>query len=122
MLKILVVDDDPSILDAMEVALNLQGFEVEATSKGEETFSKIESFSPDLVLMDVYLSGMDGRDICRQIKSDEKTKELPVVIFSADKSMKQVFKECKADDFIGKPFKMDEMYDKIKNQTSHILY
>ena len=122
MLKILVVDDDPSILDSMEVALNLQGYEVEAISNGEETFSKIESFSPDLVLMDVYLSGMDGRDICKQIKSDEKTKELPVVIFSADKSMKQVFKDCKADDFIGKPFRMDEMYDKIKNQTSHILY
>lgn len=122
MLKILVVDDDPSILDAIEVALNLQGYEVEATSKGEETFSKIESFSPDLVLMDVYLSGMDGRDICRQLKSDEKTKELPVVIFSADKSMKQVFKDCNANDFIGKPFKMDEMYEKIKNQTSHILY
>lgn len=122
MLKILVVDDDPSILDAMEVALNLQGYIVEGTSKGEETFAKIDSFAPDLVLMDVYLSGMDGRDICKKIKSDDKTKEIPVVIFSADKSMKQVFKECHADDFIGKPFKMDEMYEKIKNQTSHILY
>lgn len=122
MLKILVVDDDPSILDAMEVALNLQGYQVEGISKGEETFAKIDSFSPDLVLMDVYLSGMDGRDICKKIKSDEKTKEIPVVIFSADKSMKQVFKECNADGFIGKPFQMDEMYEKIKNQTSHILY
>ena len=122
MLKILIVDDDPAILDAMEVALNLEGYEVESTTKGEETFSKIDSFSPDLVLIDVYLAGMDGRDICQKIKAKEKTSKLPVVIFSADKSMKQVFKECKADDFIGKPFKMDEMYEKIKNQTSHILY
>ena len=122
MLKILIVDDDPSILDAMEVALNLEGYEVESTTKGEETFSKIDSFSPDLVLMDVYLSGIDGRDICKKIKSNHKTSKLPVVIFSADKSMKQVFRECDANDFIGKPFKMDELYDKIKNQTSHILY
>lgn len=122
MLKILVVDDDPSILDAMEVALTLEGYEVEGTCKGEETFSKIKTFSPDLVLMDVYLAGIDGRDICKKIKSDVQTRKLPVVIFSADKSMKQVFKECHADDFIGKPFKMDELYEKIKNQTSHILY
>ena len=122
MYKILVVDDDPSILDAMEIALNLQGYEVETTTKGEETFSRIASFHPDLILMDVYLSGMDGREICKQIKEEEKTKDIPVIIFSANKSMKEVFEESGANDFIGKPFNMDELYNKVKNQTSHILY
>lgn len=120
--RILVVDDDQSILDAMEIALNLKDYEVETTTRGEETFSKITSFNPDLILMDVYLSGMDGREICRQIKEDEKTSRIPVIIFSANKSMKEVFKESAADDFIGKPFNMDELYQKVKNQTSHILY
>ena len=120
--KILVVDDDQSILDAMEISLKFEGYDVETTSRGEETFSKISSFSPDLIFMDVYLSGMDGRDICRQIKADEKTKNIPVIIFSAHRSMKEVFKESGADDFIGKPFNMDELYAKVKNQTSHILY
>lgn len=121
-MKILVVDDDPAILDAMEIALTLKDYEVETTSKGEETFSKIESFHPDLVFLDVYLSGMDGRDICKQLKTNNNTKEIPVIMFSANKSMKEVFKESHADDFIGKPFNMDELYQKIKNQTSHILY
>jgi len=120
--KILVVDDDQSILDAMEITLKLQDYEVETTSKGEETFSKIESFKPDLIFMDVYLSGMDGREICKQIKQENKTKHIPVIIFSANKSMKEVFKDSGANDFIGKPFNMDELYDKVKNQTSHILY
>ncbi len=120
--KILVVDDDQSILDSMEIALNLEGYEVEITTKGEDTFSKIASFNPDLILMDVYLSGMDGREICKQIKEDEKTKHTPVIIFSANRSMKEVFKESGANDFIGKPFNMDELYEKVKNQTSHILY
>ena len=120
--KVLVVDDDQSILDAMEIALDLKGYEVETTTRGEETFSKIESFKPDLILMDVYLSGMDGREICKQIKDNEKTKNLPVIIFSANKSMKEVFEESGANDFIGKPFNMDELYEKVKNQTSHILY
>ncbi len=72
--------------------------------------------------MDVYLSGMDGRKICKQIKEDDKTKYIPVIIFSANKSMKEVFTEAGANDFIGKPFNMDELYEKVKNQTSHILY
>ncbi len=120
--KILVVDDDQSILDSMEIALNLQDYEVETTTKGQETFSKIESFNPDLIFMDVYLSGMDGREICKQIKEDDKTKHIPVIIFSANKTMQEVFSESGANDFIGKPFNMDELYEKVKNQTSHILY
>lgn len=120
--KILLVDDDQSILDSMEIALNLQDYQVETTTRGEETFSKIESFKPDLIFMDVYLSGMDGREICKQIKENEKTRNIPVIIFSAHKSMKEVFEESGANDFIGKPFNMDELYDKVKHQTSHILY
>ena len=120
--KILVVDDDQSILDAMEITLKLQDYYVETTTKGEETFSKIESFKPDLIFMDVYLSGMDGREICKKIKEQDETRHIPVIIFSANKSMKDVFKESGANDFIGKPFNMDELYDKVKHQTSHILY
>jgi len=120
--RILVVDDDQSILDSMEIALTLKDYEVETTTRGEQTFSKIESFKPDLIFMDVYLSGMDGREICKQIKERDDTKHIPVIIFSANKSMKEVFEESGANDFIGKPFNMDELYDKVKNQTSHILY
>ncbi len=120
--RILVVDDDQSILDAMEITLNLEGYDVESTTKGEETFSKIESFKPDLIFMDVCLSGMDGREIFKKIKEQDETRHIPVIIFSANKSMKDVFKESGANDFIGKPFNMDELYDKVKHQTSHILY
>ena len=120
--KILVVDDDQSILDSMEIALSLEDYEVDTTTRGEETFSKIQSFKPDLIFMDVYLSGMDGTEITKKIKEDENTKDIPVIIFSANKSMKEVFLESGADDFIGKPFNMDELYAKVKNQTSHILY
>ena len=120
--KILVVDDDQSILDSMEIALSLEDYEVDTTTRGEETFSKIQSFKPDLIFMDVYLSGMDGREITKKIKEDENTKDIPVIIFSANKSMKEVFLESGADDFIGKPFNIDELYAKVKNQTSHILY
>lgn len=120
--KVLVVDDDPGILDSMEIALGMQGYDVETTTKGEETFSKIASFNPDLIFMDVYLSGMNGLEITKQLKENDKTKNIPVIMFSANKSMKEVFHESGADDFIRKPFNMDELYSKIKTQTSHILY
>ena len=64
--KILVVDDDTDILSVMEILLTMKGFEVEVTTKGENTFLKIETFRPDLILLDVLISGHDGRTICRK--------------------------------------------------------
>ncbi len=113
MKRILVVDDDKDILNILKLILQMNGFEVMVTPNGEEALPKSLSYSPQLVLLDVFLSGSDGRDICNILKQNPLTKNIPVVIFSAHSNLQDVLKVCKADDFISKPFDINELVQKI---------
>ena len=119
MSRILVVDDNKDILQIVEIILKNYGFEVMVTPNGEETFSKTDSFNPQLILMDVFLSeGMDGRVICKSLKSNPQTKNIPVIMFSAQTKMDDAFHVCLADDFIAKPFEVVDLITKIKYHLS----
>src|SRR5258708_27227845 len=116
MSKILVVDDDLDILVVMEILLSMKGFEVDVTAKWENTFDKIESFKPDLILLDVLISGNDGRTLCKQLKSQPNTKHIPIIMFSAHPSAAATINEYGADDFIAKPFDVNDLLAKINKQ------
>ncbi len=116
MAKILVVDDDTDILSVMEILLTMKGFEVQVTSKGENTFPKIESFKPDLILLDVLISGHDGRVICKKLKSDKETSHIPVIMFSAHPGAAASIAEYGANDFIAKPFDVNNLMKKVNAQ------
>lgn len=116
MSKILVVDDDTDILSVMEMLLTMKGFKVEVTSKGDNIFGKVDSFKPDLILLDVLLSGHDGRTICRQLKSNDETRHIPVIMFSAHPGAAASIAEYGANDFISKPFDVNNLIQKVKKQ------
>ena len=116
MSRILVIDDDIDILSVMEILLTMKGFEVEVTSKGENTFPKIKAFKPDLILLDVLISGHDGRIICRKLKSNEETMHIPVIMFSAHPGAAASIAEYGANDFIGKPFDVANLLQKVNHQ------
>lgn len=118
MSKILVVDDDTDILSVMEILLTMKGFEVEVTTKGENTFPKIEIFKPDLILLDVLISGHDGRTICKKLKSAKETMHIPIIMFSAHPGAAATIAEYGADDFIAKPFDVTNLLQKVKHQLS----
>lgn len=118
MSKILVVDDDIDILSVMEILLSMKGFEVQVISKGENTFPKIESFKPDLILLDVLISGYDGRVICKQLKSNKSTSHIPVIMFSAHPGAAAAISDYGADDFIAKPFDVNNLMQKVNAQLS----
>lgn len=115
MSKILVVDDDLDILVVMEILLSMKGFDVDVTAKWENTFDKIRSFKPDLILLDVLISGNDGRNLCKQLKSKPETKHIPVIMFSAHPSAAASINEYGADDFIAKPFDVNDLLQKVNN-------
>jgi DNA-binding response OmpR family regulator len=115
MSKILVVDDDVDILSVMEILLSMKGFDVEVTSKGENTIPKIESFKPDLILLDVLISGHDGRTICKELKTNKSTKDIPVIMFSAHPGAAATIGDYGADDFIAKPFDVNNLMQKVNN-------
>lgn len=113
--RVLVVDDSPAIVDSIEMMLDFEGFEIEKFYKGSDMLKSLEVKSkPDLILMDMWLSGEDGRDICREIKANNNLKDIPVLIMSASRGLEQSALDAGADAFIAKPFDLDDMVDKIR--------
>ncbi|GCE30320.1 hypothetical protein KDA_58360 [Dictyobacter alpinus] len=111
--RIFVADDDPGILDAITLILEEFGYEVETTIDGAKVHD-IQHDEFDLLLLDIWMSGWNGRDICLALKSQPATKNLPIILISANKDTEKIAREAGADDFIGKPFELDELVEKIE--------
>ncbi len=111
--KILIADDDPAILEALTLFLEEEGYEVETTSDGL-TLQAFEHGYPDVLLLDIWMSGWNGGDLCRCFKSQEETRHLPIVLFSANKETQRIAQEAGADDFLLKPFDLEELLEKIE--------
>jgi len=120
--KILILDDDLDILAVMQLLFKTKGFDVVALSRWEEVYEKVESFKPHLILLDVLLSGNDGRDICRELKHNSSTKNIPIVMFSANPSAADNIHEYGADDFIHKPFEVNDLLATINKHMQRSAY
>jgi len=117
--KILVIDDDKDLLDITQTLLVKEGFEVETNVNWDDALQKIETFQPQLILLDVFLNGIDGLDICKQLKSMPHTKHIPVMIFSGyPRVAENVIYEYGADDFIAKPFEVTDLITKMHSVLS----
>ncbi|OGR88981.1 MAG: hypothetical protein A2992_07090 [Elusimicrobia bacterium RIFCSPLOWO2_01_FULL_59_12] len=106
MSKILVIDDDPANRDILRTRLELAGHEVMEASNGEEGVRLLEAAASDLVFLDVMMPRVDGWQICRQIKSNPKTKAIPVVMLTALGQQIDQLRgfESGADDYLTKPW------------------
>jgi DNA-binding response OmpR family regulator len=116
---ILVIDDDLDILDAISTILDFEGFKVISSSKAAEIFMLINGCMPDLILLDVLLSGQDGRDIAKKLKTRRETKKIPIVMMSAHPTVSRDINNCKADGFIAKPFNIDYLLSTINSFFSN---
>lgn len=112
--NILIVDDDKSILDSLSLVLQESGFNVQAIIKGEQALKAVSLNRPDLILLDVLMSGKDGREICRSLKTDDKTKNIPVIMISAHPTAFKNLEKIGADDFLAKPFELEDLLRKIE--------
>jgi len=114
----MIADDDPGILDSIGLILEFEGYEVISTLNGASLL-KMETELPDLLLLDIWMSGVDGRDICKQLKERELTRNIPIVMISASKDIERSALEAGANDFLAKPFEMEELLQKIDHHLSH---
>jgi len=110
--KVMIADDDPGIVDAVSIMLEFEGYDVKSTLNGGELLS-MDTDLPDVLLLDIWMSGIDGRDICRQLKQKPATSAMPVILISASKDIERSALDAGADDFLAKPFEMDELLDKV---------
>ena len=117
--KILAVDDDNDILDVIRIILEEEGYEVFTLANGKHVFDMVKENGPDLILLDVMLGGLDGRDICRALKEDQNYKNIPVVMISASHNLNNLLLMPGApDNFLAKPFDIDHLLAMVKAQLA----
>jgi len=104
--SVLVVDDEPDILELVRYNLEKEGFAVETVLSGEEGLERARRGKPDLLVLDLMLPGMSGLEVCRCLKQDAKTKNLPIIMLTAKGEESDVVQglELGADDYVTKPF------------------
>jgi len=114
--SVMLVDDDPGILDAVSIMLEYEGYNVRYVTNGTELMI-MENDLPDIILLDIWMSGIDGRDICKHLKQRRATANLPIVLISASKDIETSAMHAGADDFLAKPFEMNDLLQKIERLT-----
>lgn len=114
--KILIVEDEESLLKLESILLTSKGYEVKGVADGQAALDAIESMKPDLVLLDIMLPEIDGFEVCRRIKSNEATRQIPVIMLTAKKSREDMARgeEVGADWYITKPFKSAMVIETIQ--------
>jgi DNA-binding response OmpR family regulator len=112
--KILIVDDDVDIVETMAFALQ-KSFSVITASNGADGLIKAKYEEPDVIILDLMMPKMDGFEVCLKLKSDDVTKKIPVIIFTArnDKDAHYKVFKCGNDDYIVKPFRLTDLVTKI---------
>ena len=113
--RILVIDNDQDILEAVDAALTMENYSVETSSIVEDIFEMIQDKNPDLIVIDYLLFGINGGELCHMIKSEPSTSHLPVIIFSGYPKVIQSLGTYECDAFISKPFELDEFLGTIKS-------
>jgi len=120
--SILIIDDDPANLGVISASLEDDGFKVLVARDGESGLQKAQYARPGLILMDVLMPGLDGFEICRHLKTEPATKEIPVIFMTALTATKEKVKGFEAGgvDFITKPFQQDEVLARVRTQISFL--
>ncbi|RYY71603.1 MAG: response regulator [Chitinophagaceae bacterium] len=117
---ILVVDDDADLLELVTLVLKRSHYQVTALQDGTKVVPIVEDINPDVILMDIYLGNADGRNICKDLKSNAKLSSIPVILYSAGNITSQSIIEAKADSFIVKPFNNAEILEKIQELQPNV--
>ena len=114
--KILVVEDEKDICELVQHHLAKSGFEISAASGGQEAFRKIQKSRPDLIVLDLMLPEMDGKELAKLLKAREETKDIPIVMLTAktEEVDRIIGFELGADDYIPKPFSPRELVLRVK--------
>ena len=106
--KILIIDDEPDLLEMISQRLEFEGFEIDSALSGPEGLKKSALFRPDVILLDVKMSGMDGWEVCRQLRANPQMAKTKIIMLTAIRSVKEA-KEAGADLVVLKPCNIDEL-------------
>ena len=112
--RILIGDDEKNILKVLESRLKAGGFDVIKASSGDEALEKIKKEKPDLVILDLGMPGLNGYQVCRELKKTDEFKQMPIIILSAWVREKQGEDTALADLYLTKPFRPEELISQVR--------
>ena len=117
--RVLVVDDEPTVTEVVERYLSLEGYDVSLAANGNEALKLAQEWAPDLVVLDLMLPGVDGLEVCRQLRKDS---QVPIIMLTAkgDETDRIVGLELGADDYVTKPFSPRELVARVKTVLRRI--
>ena len=118
MKKILLFEDDLATLDIVKLILSSKGFETQQWIREKDAVTQVKEYLPDLLIIDIKLSGVDGRNICRKIQADPRLQNIPIILFSAINNLKEEALMCGVQDYIVKPFELNELVSKTQQLTA----
>lgn len=113
--RVLVVDDDPDLAAICALILESEGFETTVANNGVEAYDKLTATHIDAILLDVMMPVMDGLTVCRLVKSDPRTRQLPVIVMSASERLREQARVAHADAIIPKPFNIDDLVSAVSS-------
>ena len=116
--KILVCDDDKGVIEVIQIILEENGYEVKTLQNGKGITKKILAFKPNLIFLDIWMPGIDGKEITKLIKNSSSTKQIPVVVISALNDAGKISQEIGADDFLPKPFELNQLLNLVEKYTN----
>ena len=118
--KILIVDDEEDVLELVRYNLDKNGYTVETAATGEEALAKVRTQTPDLMILDLMLPGVDGLEVCKQLKADPKTQNIPIIMLTAKGEEADIVTglEMGADDYVTKPFSPKVLIARVR-RTLH---
>ncbi|HLC21404.1 MAG TPA: response regulator, partial [Candidatus Methylomirabilis sp.] len=114
--RILIVDDEPFTLDLLEQELTEREYVIERASDGEEALKKVDTFLPDVILLDYMMPKLDGIEVIKRLRRDERHKSLPVILLTAKGGQEDKVRglEAGADDYVVKPFEISELLARVR--------
>ena len=116
--KVLLVDDDMDLLSLMKSRLTEHGFDVAICPNGDGIYSILANRPPDCILLDLHMDGINGEELCREIKSHSDLRNIPVLLVSSDVEIVDAEKRCGADGYINKPLDIQELTAKIGSMSA----
>ena len=113
---VLVIDDDENIIELIKLGLKYEGFQVEAAADGPEGLAAAQRISPDLIILDLMLPSMDGLEVCRRLRSNPTTRDVPILMLTAKDDVRDRITglDTGADDYLTKPFSFEELVARIR--------
>lgn len=112
--RVLICDDDTGIVDVTSIILADAGYDIEVCPHGDEIIDTVRNFKPDLILLDLWMPGPGGAAIAQLLKTKARTKNIPIVIVSANKDTATIVNNIGADDYLCKPFDIVDLEQIVK--------